>query len=46
MKLFSRIIYILIFLLLFSCTKKNEKISVLKETNLETQMVELYNQGM
>ena len=46
MKLFSRIIYILIFLLLFSCTKKDEKISVLKETNLETQMVELYNQGM
>ena len=46
MKLFSRIIYILIFLLLFSCTKKNEKISVLKENNLETQMVELYNQGM
>ena len=31
---------------LVSCTKKSDDITVLKETNLETQMIELYNQGM
>ena len=46
MKIISTFLYISIFILSFSCSKKNESISVLNETNLETQMIELYNQGM
>ena len=38
--------YLLIILFLFSCTKKEEKISTIKETNLEAQMIEVYNQAM
>ena len=40
--------YILIIFLLFftSCSKKEEKVTVLKEKNLETQMIEVYNQAM
>ena len=46
--MFSRfnIIYLLIFVLSFSCSKKEEKISILKEKNLETQMIEVYNEAM
>ena len=29
-----------------SCSKKDEKITILKETNLETQMIEVYNEAM
>ena len=39
-------IYLLIFVFIFSCSKKNDKITVLKEKNLETQMIEVYNQAM
>ncbi len=41
-----RIIYLLIFILSFSCSKKTEEINALNEKNLETQMIEVYNQGM
>ncbi len=41
-----RVIYLLIFILSFSCSKKTEEINALKEKNLETQMIEVYNQGM
>ena len=41
-----RVIYLLIFILSFSCSKKTEEINALKEKNLETQMIEIYNQGM
>ena len=40
------IIYLLIFIVLFSCSKNEEKISILKENNLETQMIEVYNEAM
>ena len=40
------IYYIIICLLLISCSKKVENISKLKEKNLETQMIEVYKQGM
>ena len=40
------IIYLLIFIVSFSCSKKEEKISILKEKNLETQMIEVYNEAM
>ena len=39
-------IYLFIFLFIFSCSKKEEKITVLKEKSLETQMIEVYNQAM
>ena len=38
--------YTFICLLLFSCSKKVDDSSTLKETNLETQMIEVYKQGM
>ena len=41
-----RVIYLLIFILSFSCSKKTEEINALNEKNLETQMIEVYNQGM
>ena len=39
-------IYLFIFIFIFSCSKKEEKITVLKEKSLETQMIEVYNQAM
>ena len=38
--------YLVIFILIFSCSKKTEKVTVLKEKNLETQMIEVYNEAM
>ena len=38
--------YLIIFLLILSCSKSEEKITILKEKNLETQMIEVYNQAM
>ena len=38
--------YIIIITLIFSCSKKEEKITILKEKNLETQMIEVYNEAM
>ena len=40
------LIYLFICFLLISCAKKAENISELKETNLETQMIEVYNEAM
>ena len=39
-------IYLFIFIFIFSCSKKEEKITILKEKSLETQMIEVYNQAM
>ena len=39
--------YLIIFLLIISCSKKKEeKITVLKEKSLETQMIEVYSQAV
>lgn len=38
--------YFIFIVLIFSCSKKEEKVTVLKEQNLETQMIEIYNQAM
>ena len=46
MKTYFIILNLIIFLALFSCTKKKDEISVLKEKNLETQMIEIYQQAM
>ena len=40
------LIYFIIFILLFSCSKKIDKKTVIKEKNLETQMIEVYKQGI
>jgi len=31
---------------LFSCSEKQEKVSLIKEDNLEMQMIEAYNEGL
>ena len=36
----------LIALIIFSCSKKNEPVKVLKQKNLETQMIEVYRDAM
>ena len=46
MNLSSNFIYILFFILIFACSKKEEKVTIITEKNLETQMMEVYNQGM
>ena len=46
MKLFNFLISILIFINIASCSKKEEKISLIKEDNLEMQMIEAYNEGL
>ena len=40
------LLYIIVFFLILSCSKNAEKATLLKEKNLETQMIEVYNQGM
>ena len=39
------LLFILLFLFMSGCSKKDENLSVLKEKNLETQMIEVYNQA-
>tara|TARA_B100001173_G_scaffold268709_1_gene245201 strand:- start:713 stop:1552 length:840 start_codon:yes stop_codon:yes gene_type:complete len=46
MKIFNFFIIVLIFISLASCSKKVEKISLIKEDNLEMQMIEAYNEGL
>ena len=46
MKLFNFLISILIFIIIASCSKKEEKISLIKEDYLEMQMIEAYNEGL
>ena len=46
MRFSKKLSYIIIFLLIISCSKKEENTTVLKEKNLETQMIEVYNQAM
>ena len=46
MKTFNFLIIVVIFISLASCSKKEEKISLIKEDNLEMQMIEAYNEGL
>ncbi len=46
MPLFYKIIILIFFLNLNSCTKKDEKISIVEEKSLETQMIDAYNEGL
>ena len=46
MPLFYKIVILIFFLNLNSCTKKDEKISIVEETSLEKQMIDAYNEGL
>ena len=46
MPLFYKIVILIFFLNLNSCTKKDEKISIVEEKSLETQMIDAYNEGL
>ena len=46
MKFQNFIFYFVILLISFSCTEKEEKISIIKEDNLEMQMIEAYKEGL
>ena len=46
MKFSNFILFLLIINVLTSCSAKQEKVSVIKEDNLEMQMIEAYNEGL
>ena len=46
MRLSLKVVLILFFIFISSCSKKEQQISVLKEKNLESQMIELYQEAM
>tara|TARA_B100000989_G_C19459062_1_gene435406 strand:+ start:296 stop:1129 length:834 start_codon:yes stop_codon:yes gene_type:complete len=46
MRLSLKVILILFFIFISSCSKKEQQITVLKEKNLESQMIELYQEAM
>ena len=46
MSIFYKIVILIFFLNFNSCTKKDEKISVVEEKSLETQMIDAYNAGL
>ena len=44
---FHKIFIFLVVIFIFSsCSKKEEKISIIEEKNLEMQMIEAYNEGI
>ncbi len=46
MKFQNLLLLFIIVITLISCSKKDEKISLIKEDNLEMQMIEAYNEGI
>ena len=46
MKFQNLLLLFIIVMTLISCSKKDEKISLIKEDNLEMQMIEAYNEGI
>ncbi len=46
MRLSFKVVFILFFIFISSCSKKEQQITVLKEKNLELQMIELYQEAM
>ena len=43
---FKNFLFLIILISLISCAQKNEKVSVIKEDNLELQMIEAYTEGV
>ena len=46
MTLKLKFIYLIILVLIFSCSKKQENINTLQKESLDEQMIELYNEAM
>ena len=46
MKFYNSLFFIILITFLISCSQKDEKISLIKEDNLEMQMIEAYNEGL
>ncbi len=46
MKLSLRYFLLILLILISSCSKEEKKVSIVKETNLEAQMIEAYNDGL
>ena len=46
MKIHKFLLNIIIILCLFSCSEKEEKVSLIKEDILELQMIEAYKEGL
>ena len=46
MKFQNFLFFLIVLLISFSCSQKEEKISIIKEDNLEMQMIEAYNEGL
>ena len=46
MKLKYNLSLLIIFILFYGCSNKNDNTSKIKEKNLESQMIEVYNQAM
>ena len=46
MKFYNSLLYVLFIFILVSCSEKEEKISIIKEDNLEMQMIEAYYEGL
>ena len=46
MKLYFRYFFLILLILISSCSKEEKKVSIVKETNLEAQMIEAYNSGL
>ena len=46
MKLSFRYFFLILLILISSCSKEEKKVSLVKETNLEAQMIEAYNSGL
>ena len=46
MKLCNFLTALIIIFGLISCSEKKEKVSLIKEDNLEMQMIEAYNEGL
>ena len=42
---FYKIFFLIIFIILTSCSSKNKKISIIEESDLELQMIEAYKEG-
>ena len=46
MKLYFRYFFLILLILISSCSKEEKKVSIVKETNLEAQMIEAYSSGL
>tara|TARA_B100001250_G_scaffold389843_1_gene389300 strand:- start:388 stop:1227 length:840 start_codon:yes stop_codon:yes gene_type:complete len=46
MKLSLRYFFLVLIILISSCSKEQKKVSIIKEKNLEAQMIEAYNDGL